>query len=120
MNVGVTVIQLVLMPVIKALLGTTALVDTPSQALPIGDYFIFDYTAGPLPAGGGGLAYFLAVLITTWGLGASGEAIADVATMLINALISCAVFFPIFKLIFRREDEAEVVTAENPRVVVSV
>ena len=178
MNVGVTVIQLVLMPVIKALLGTTALVDTPFQALPIGDYFIFDYTAGPLPAGGGGLAYFLAVqitlavaqvinfflqrnvtfksnsnpwwaalwytiayvvitfgaaalqgvykapvyelLITTWGLGASGEAIADVATMLINALISCAVFFPIFKLIFRREDEAEVVTAENPRVVVSV
>ena len=178
MNVGVTVIQLVLMPVIKALLGTTPLVDTPFRAVPIGDYFIFDYTAGPLPSGGGGIAYFLAVqitlavaqiinfflqrnitfksnsnpwwaalwytiayvvitfgaaalqgvykapvyelLISTRGLGASGEAIADVATMLINALISCAVFFPIFKLIFRRDDESEVATAEAPRVVVSV
>ena len=28
-------------------------------------------------------------------------------TMLINALISCAVFFPIFKLIFRREVETD-------------
>lgn len=163
MNVGVTVLQLVLMPVFKAIFGVTALVDVPFQALALGDFFIFDYTAGPLPAGGGGLAYFLAVqltlaiaqvinfflqrnvtfksnsdpwraalwyaiayvvitfgaaalqsvykapvyelLITTWGLGASGEAIADMATMLINALISCAVFFPIFKVIFRREPE---------------
>lgn len=176
MNVGVTVIQLVLMPVLKALLGTTSLVDTPFQALGIstsggdGTFYIFDYAAGPLPDGGGGLAYFLAVqitlaiaqiinfflqrnitfksnsnpwwaalwyaiayviitfgaaalqsvykapvyelLITTWGLGASGEAIADVTTMLINALISCAVFFPIFKLIFRQEEDALVPEGE--------
>lgn len=167
MNVGVTVLQLALMPGLKALFGMTALVETPFQALPIGadGFYIFDYTAGALPDGGGGLAYFLAVqitlavaqvinfflqrnitfksdsnpwwaafwyaiayvvitfgaaalqsvykapvyelLISTWGLGASGEAIADVATMLINALISCAVFFPIFKLIFRREAEVD-------------
>lgn len=164
MNVGVTVLQLVLMPVFKAIFGVTPLVEVPFQALPLGDFFIFDYAAGPLPEGGGGLAYFLAVqvtlaiaqvinfflqrnvtfksnsdpwraalwyaiayvvisfgaaalqsvykapvyelLITTWGLGASGEAIADIATMLINALISCAVFFPIFKVIFRREPES--------------
>jgi len=167
MNVGVTVLQLVLMPVLKAALGTTTLVDVPFQAIRMGSaigdapFYIFGYAAGPLPDGGGGLAYFLAVqitlavaqvinfflqrnitfksdsdpwraalwyaiayvvitfgaaalqsvykapvyelLITTWGLGASGEAIADVTTMLINALISCAVFFPIFKVIFRRE-----------------
>lgn len=171
MNVGVTVLQLALMPGLKALFGMTALVQTPFQALPIGadigadGFYIFDYTAGALPDGGGGLAYFLAVqitlavaqvinfflqrsitfksnsnpwwaalwyaiayvvitfgaaalqsvykapvyelLISTWGLGASGEAMADVATMLINALISCAVFFPIFKLIFRREVETD-------------
>ena len=46
-------------------------------------------------------------MITTWGWGAAGEAAADVTTMLINALISCAVFFPIFKIIFRREPEPE-------------
>jgi hypothetical protein len=169
MNVGVTLFQLVLMPALKALFGLTSLVAVPFQALPLSEmgegtpFYIFDYAAGPLPEGGGGLAYFLAVqltlaaaqvinfflqrnvtfksnsdpwraafwyaiayvvitfgaaalqsvykapvyelLITTWGLGASGEAIADMATMLINALISCAVFFPIFKVIFRREPE---------------
>ncbi len=159
-NTGVTVLQLLLMPVFKAVFGATALVDTGFQALAIGDFFVFDYSPGALPDGGGGLAYFLAVqltlaiaqvinffaqrnvtfksntnpwwaalwyalayviitfgaaalqtlyktpiyelLITTWGMGAAGEAAADVITMLINALISCAVFFPIFKLIFRR------------------
>lgn len=171
LNVGMTVLQLVLMPVAKALFGMTPLVDTGFQTLPIGsDYFIFDYAAGPLPEGGGGLAYFLAVqvtlavaqvlnffaqrnitfkstsdpwvaaawyslayvvisfgaaalqglykapiydlFITVWGLGGTGEAIADMATMLINALISCAVYFPIFKIIFP-SDQANVVVVER-------
>ncbi|MBN9215575.1 MAG: hypothetical protein ABS62_07375 [Microbacterium sp. SCN 70-200] len=166
LNVGITVLQLVMMPVFKWVFGMTDLVDVGFQALPVGaDYFIFDYAAGALPAGGGGLAYFLAVqitlafaqvinffaqrnitfksntnpwwaalwytlayvvitfgaaalqgfykapvyelLITSWGMGPAGEAIADVVTMLINALISCAVFFPIFKLIFRRTADAD-------------
>ncbi|MCT9819488.1 hypothetical protein N3K63_04220 [Microbacterium sp. W1N] len=162
LNVGMTVLQLVLMPVAKALFGLTPLVDIGLQALPIGsDYFVFDYAAGALPEGGGGLAYFLAVqltlaiaqvlnffaqrnitfksnsnpwiaaawytaayvvitfgaaalqglykapiydlFITTWGMGSAGEAAADMVTMLINALISCAVYFPIFKIIFRTD-----------------
>jgi len=164
-NVGVTLLQLVLMPVFKALFETTDLVDTGFQALLIGGYWIFDYPAGALPDGGGGLAYFLAVQITLaiaqvvnffaqrnitfksntnpwwaalwyalayvvitfgaaalqglyktplyalfifgWGMGATGEVAADVVTMIINALISCAVFFPIFKLMFRRTDAAD-------------
>lgn len=172
LNVGITVLQLVMMPVVKAVFGLTSLVDVGFQALPIGSavngqYYIFDYAAGPLPEGGGGLAYFLAVqltlaiaqvinffaqrnitfksdtnpwwaalwytlayvvitfgaaalqgfykapvyelLITTWGMGGAGEAAADVLTMIINALISCAVFFPIFKLIFRRTDAVTVI-----------
>lgn len=163
LNVGMTVLQLVLMPVFKWIFGFTPLVDIAFLALPIGpDYHIFDYAAGALPAGGGGVAYLLAVqltlaiaqilnffaqrnitfksnsnpwwaalwyslayvvitlgaaalqglykapvyelLITTWGMGPAGEAAADVVTMLINALISCAVYFPIFKLIFRQTD----------------
>lgn len=165
LNIAVTVLQLVIMPVFKAIFNGTSLVDVSFQAVPVGDYFIFDYTAGALPEGGGGLAYFLAVQITlliamvinfflqrnvtfksnsnvwwaaawytvayvvitfgaaalqtlyktpiyellmvTWGMGAAGEATADVITMLINALISCAVFFPVFKIIFRREPESE-------------
>jgi hypothetical protein len=47
------------------------------------------------------------LLMVTWGMGAAGETVADVITMLINALISCAIFFPIFKIIFRREAEGE-------------
>lgn len=158
LNVGMTVLQLVLMPVIKGLLGSTALVDEDFQALRIGDYFVFDYPAGALPEGGGGLAYFLAVqatlgvaqvvnffaqrnitfksksnpwwaalwytlayvvisvgaaalqgiyknpiydlFIDEWGMGSAGETLADMVTMLINALVSAAVYFPIFKLIF--------------------
>lgn len=164
LNIGITMLQLIMMPVFKWVFGMTELIDTGFRAFPVGSgYHIFDYVAGALPeGGGGGLAYFLAVqatlaiaqvinffaqrnitfrsntnpwwaalwytlayviitfgaaalqgfykapvyelLITTWGMGAAGEAIADVATMLINALLSCAVFFPIFKLIFRRTD----------------
>lgn len=168
---GMTVLQFIMMPVIKWIFGMTSLVDTGFQVLPVGTnfdgstYYLFDYAAGALPLGGGGLAYFLAVqitlaiaqvinffaqrnitfksnsspwvaafwytaayivisfgaaalqglykapvyelLISTWGLGASGEALADVITMLINAIISFWVFFPIFKVIFKREPELE-------------
>ncbi|MFJ2505043.1 hypothetical protein [Microbacterium sp. NPDC087592] len=175
LNVGMTVLQLVMMPLVRIWLGTTTLEDVTFRALPLGDYFIFDYPAGPIPEGGGGLAYFLAVqitlavaqilnffaqrnitfksnsnpwwaafwyliafvvitfgaaafqglykgpiyslFITSWGMGAAGEATADAVTMLINALISCAVFFPIFKLIFRREDAVVVVPAREYSIV---
>jgi len=166
---GVTVLQLVLMPVFRAAFAGTALVDTAFQVLPIGSnvdgtsFFIFDYAAGPLPDGGGGLAYFLAVeitlaiaqiinfflqrnitfrsntsvwraamwyfvayvvitfiaaaaqglymaplydlMITTWSWGSTGETVADVVTMIINSAISFWVFFPIFRVIFRRREE---------------
>lgn len=166
---AVTVLQLALMPLIKWLFGMTSLIDTSFQVWPVGSnpdgsqYFVFDYAAGALPDGGGGLAYFLAVQITllvaqvinffaqrnitfksntsmgkaaawyaiayvvitliaaaaqglykapiyellieTWGLGGTGETLADVATMIINAAISFWVFFPIFKVIFKRVPE---------------
>ncbi|HEV7957529.1 MAG: hypothetical protein JWL94_1166 [Microbacteriaceae bacterium] len=169
LSCGMTVLQFILMPVIKWIFGMTSLVNTSFQVLPVGTnfdgstYYLFDYAARALPEGGGGLAYFLAVqitlaiaqvinffaqrnitfksnsspwvaafwytlayvvisfgaaalqgfykapvyelLITTWGLGAGGEALADVVTMLINAIISFWVFFPIFKVIFKREPE---------------
>lgn len=66
---GVTVLQLAMMPAIRAALANTSLVTTNFQVLPVGSnvdgsqFFIFDYAAGSLPAGGGGLAYFLAVQI---------------------------------------------------------
>ena len=167
---GVTLLQLALMPLFRwAFASFTNLVGVNFQALPVGSnvdgsqYYMFDYAAGDLPEGGGGLAYFLSVqitlliaqvinffaqrnitfksnsspwvaafwytaayivisfgaaalqglykapvyelLISTWGLGASGEALADVITMLINAIISFWVFFPIFKVIFKREPD---------------
>ena len=40
-------------------------------------------------------------MIDRWG--ATGEAGADVVTMIVNALISFVVFFPILKIIFRKE-----------------
>jgi len=166
---GVTVLQLILMPVIKGLFGQTALIDTPFQHWHVGSnldgspYYIFDYAAGALPAGGGGLAYFLAVEVTLliaqvinffaqrnitfksnssigkaalWYLiayvaitliaaaaqgfykapiynllidhfGGTGETAADVVTMIINSAISFWVFFPIFKVIFKRTPEPE-------------
>ncbi|PZR53862.1 hypothetical protein DNL40_07085 [Xylanimonas oleitrophica] len=168
---GVTVLQLALMPAFKWVFGQTALVDTTFQVLPVGSnvdgsqYFVFDYAAGPLPGGGGGLAYFLAVQVTLliaqvinffaqrnvtfksntsiwraafwylvayvvitfaaaalqgfykapiydlliegWGLGGTGETIADVVTMIINAALSFWVFFPIFKVIFKRVPETD-------------
>jgi hypothetical protein len=47
------------------------------------------------------------LFMDTWGLGAGGEALADVATMLINACVSFWVFFPIFKIIFKRVPEEQ-------------
>ncbi|GGP07660.1 MULTISPECIES: hypothetical protein [Oceanobacillus] len=68
---GVTVLQLVLMPVFKSIFAKTALVTTNFQVLQFGQnfdgsaYYVFDYAAGPLSqGGGGGLAYFFAVQIT--------------------------------------------------------
>ena len=175
---GITLLQLVIMPVVKAIFGTTALVDTDFQALPIGSnvdgsqYFVFDYAAGALPTGGGGLAYFLAVqitlaiaqiinffaqrnitfrsntspwraafwyvlayivitfgaaalqglykapiyelFITTWDLGSFGSVLADVVTVIINTALSFWVFFPIFKVIFRRvPDDAEAAEVDS-------
>ncbi|MBB6479851.1 hypothetical protein [Spirochaeta isovalerica] len=167
---GVTVLQMLLMPVLREIFEQTSLIDTTFQILQVGrnldgsDYYIFNYPAGLISqGGGGGLAYFLAVEITlltaqvinffaqrnitfksngniwwsafwyfiayigitfaaaaaqgfykipiynllmnTWGLGAAGEKTADVITMIINAAISFWIFFPIFKIIFRRKPE---------------
>ncbi|RMI12919.1 GtrA family protein [Cellulomonas triticagri] len=174
---GMTVLQLALMPVFKWLFNLTPLVDTAFQVLPVNTnadgstFFIFDYPAGALPLGGGGLAYFLAVQLTLliaqvinfflqrnvtfkstsnpwpaassyavayviitfvaawlqgfykdpiyqWMIerwGGTGETVADVVTMIINALISFVVFFPILKIIFRKEPAA--VEADDPEPV---
>jgi len=67
---GVTVLQMILMPMIKSLFGMTPLVDTSFQMLQCGSvggapYYVFNYAAGAISeGGGGGLAYFLAVEIT--------------------------------------------------------
>lgn len=68
---GVTVLQMIVMPLIKYMFGFTTLVHTAFQVIPIGAnmdgsiYYVFDYAAGALEnGGGGGLAYFLAVEIT--------------------------------------------------------
>lgn len=67
---GVTVLQMILMPLFKWVFGFTSLVDTNFQILPCGTvggspYYVFDYAAGAIAeGGGGGLAYFLAVEIT--------------------------------------------------------
>lgn len=171
---GVTVLQLALMPVFRGIFNNTSLVDINFQVFPVGTaadgesaYYMFDYAAGELPAGGGGLAYFLAVQITigiaqiinffaqrnvafksntsmrvaamwyfiayvaititaaalqgfykapiyhlfmdTWDMGSTGGTIADVITMIINSALSFWIFFPIFKVIFRREPEEELV-----------
>ena len=165
---GITVLQMILMPVLKGMFEHTSLVNTSFQILQVGNnfdgsaYYVFNYAAGSLASGGGGgLAYFLAVQISmaiaqvinffaqrnvtfksngsvgkaafwyviayliitvgaaalqglykapiynlfmnTWGMGATGETIADFVTMIINSAISFWVFFPIFKIIFKSE-----------------
>lgn len=167
---GVTILQLLLMPLIKHLFSYTSLIDQNFQIIQIGKnfngtlYYVFDYAKGAIAdGGGGGLAYFLAVqitlaiaqiinffaqrnitfksntnpwiaamwyfiayifitliaaaaqglykapiynlLINTWNWGSTGELIADFITMFINSAISFWVFFPIFKVIFKREEE---------------
>ncbi len=68
---AVTVLQLVLMPLLKWVFDFTPLVSTNFQVLPIGHnvdgstYYMFDYASGAISeGGGGGLAYFLVVEIT--------------------------------------------------------
>ncbi|MGI6787388.1 MAG: hypothetical protein ACOX5X_02390 [Acholeplasmataceae bacterium] len=72
---GVTVLQLILMPLIKAMFNGTSIIDVNFQVGRIGNkpavmggdpYYMFDYAAGPVQQDGtgGGLAYFLAVQIT--------------------------------------------------------
>ncbi|MFV0254434.1 MAG: hypothetical protein ACK5H2_13990 [Beutenbergiaceae bacterium] len=161
---GVTLLQVALMPILKAIFNQTSLVNVSAQWFPVGTkvggdtYYIFDYPPGPVAEDGtgGGLAYFLAVqiailvaqvinffaqrnvtfkatnsvgkaafwyviayIVITFGAAAAQgfykapiysvlpEAVADVVTMIINAAISFWVFFPIFKLIFKSEPEAE-------------
>ena len=156
---GVTVLQFIMMPFFKWLFSFTELVNTPFFWFPVGDGYIFSYTAGPIAEGGqGGLAFFLAVQVTiglaqvanffaqrsvtfksnsniwvaafwyvvayiviTFAASAAlnlyrqpiydalPETIADVVVMFINALISCAVFFPIFKVIFKQVPEEDAV-----------
>lgn len=67
---GVTVLQMIIMPLIKYVFGFTTLVSTAFQSLPVGHnldgsvYYVFNYAAGAISSGGGGgLAYFLAVEI---------------------------------------------------------
>ena len=65
---GVTVLQMIMMPVLKSIFGMTNLVDMGFQVLHCGSvggspYYVFDYAAGSIGRGGG-LAYFLAVEIT--------------------------------------------------------
>lgn len=177
---GVTVLQMILMPVLKAIFATTNLINTNFQIWALGQnldgttYYIFDFESGSIAGGGGGgLAFFLAVQITlliaqvinffaqrnitfksdgnpwkaamwygiayiaitifasalrglytvpiynllmnTWGLGATGETIADFITMIIYAAISFWVFFPIFKLIFpqSKKKQEELKQKEN-------
>lgn len=68
---GITVLQMILMPMLKSFLDQTSLIDMVFQVGQIGHnfdgspYYIFDYAAGSLGnGGGGGLAYFLSVQIT--------------------------------------------------------
>lgn len=67
---GVTVLQMLMMPLLKYFFGMTNLVDIGFQVLHCGSvggkpYYVFDYAAGAIATGGGGgLAYFLAVEMT--------------------------------------------------------
>lgn len=68
---GVTVLQMVLMPILKGLFAKTSLISVNFQILQLGTnfdqtpYYIFDFKAGTMDSGGGGgLAFFLAVQIT--------------------------------------------------------
>lgn len=167
---GITLIQMILMPLLKKYLSNTALVNINFQVLQIGNnfnnspYYIFDYAAGSISSGGGGgIAYFFAVQITlliaqiinffaqrnitfksngnilraavwylvayigitfaaaalqgfykapiydlfinTFDMGEKGETIADLISMIINCAISFWVYFPILKVIFKKDSK---------------
>ncbi len=68
---GVTILQIILMPVFKEIFDMTNLIGVNFQVGRIGsnfdgsEYYIFNYSAGKIAnGGGGGLAYFLSVQIT--------------------------------------------------------
>jgi len=68
---GVTVLQMIMMPVFKGIFSNTSLIDVNFQALQVGHnlngtpYYVFDYAAKSIiSGGGGGLAYFLAIELT--------------------------------------------------------
>jgi putative flippase GtrA len=68
---GITVLQMILMPVLKGAFEHTNLVNTNFQIMQVGknfdgsNYYVFNYATGSIASGGGGgLAYFLAVQIT--------------------------------------------------------
>ena len=68
-------------------------------------YVIITFAAGALQ--GFYKAPIYSFFMETLGWGSSGETVADVITMIINSALSFWVFFPIFKVIFRRVPEEE-------------
>lgn len=68
---GVTVLQMIMMPLLKMIFEMTPLIGQNFQIWQIGSnldgsaYYVFNYAAGTIASGGGGgLAYFLAVEFT--------------------------------------------------------
>jgi len=68
---GVTVLQMIMMPIFKGIFNYTSLIDVNFQVLQVGHnlngtpYYVFDYAAKSISSGGGGgLAYFLAIELT--------------------------------------------------------
>lgn len=71
LSAGMTIIQFILMPLLKLIFAQTSLLTISFQVFQLGHnfdgsaYYVFDYAAGSLAiGGGGGLGYFLAVQIT--------------------------------------------------------
>lgn len=71
LSVGMTALQLILMPLIKLIFAQTSLLTISFQIFQLGHnfdgsaYYVFNYAAGSLASGGGGgIGYFLAVQIT--------------------------------------------------------
>ena len=99
---GITVLQVASCRRLRQCSRTRASSTRPSSSCPSGvsnghTVFLFDYSAGSMSVGAG------------------GETVADVITMIINAAISFWVFFPIFKVIFKQEpveEDAQVSAAQ--------